>query len=85
MAMRALVDALLQAHMERRLTSGEAAAAKVYATETLWRGVDALVQLHGGYGYMLDQSIARAFVDNRVLRIYGGSNEIMRELIARDL
>jgi acyl-CoA dehydrogenase len=85
MAMRAFVDALLQAHIARRLTAAEAAAAKLYTTETLWRAVDAMVQLHGGYGYMLEHPIARAFVDNRVLRIYGGSNEVMRELIARDL
>lgn len=85
MATRSLVDSLLQAHMDRRITSSEAAAAKLFATEALWRSVDAMVQLHGGYGYMLEQPVARAFVDSRVLRIYGGSNEIMRELIARDL
>lgn len=44
-----------------------------------------MVQLHGGYGYMLEHPIARAFVDMRISRIYGGSNEVMRELIARKL
>jgi acyl-CoA dehydrogenase len=84
-AMRALVDHYLDEHMRRRLNSAEAAQAKLYCTEALWRCVDEMVQLHGGYGYMLDYPIARAFVDLRVQRIYGGSNEVMRDLIARDL
>lgn len=84
-AMRALVDRYMGEHMRRGLTSAEAAQAKLYCTEALWRCVDDMVQLHGGYGYMLEYPIARAFVDLRVQRIYGGSNEVMRELVARDL
>jgi acyl-CoA dehydrogenase len=49
------------------------------------RVVDACVQLHGGYGFMAEQAIARAWVDARAQRIYGGTNEIMKELISRDL
>lgn len=49
------------------------------------RVLDRCLQLHGGYGYMLEYPIARAWIDNRAARIYGGSNEIMKELIARSL
>jgi len=84
-ALRTMVDHYLGEHMRRRLTVEEAAIAKLYSTETLWKCIDDMVQLHGGYGYMLEYPIARAFVDNRVSRIYGGTNEVMRELIARKL
>ena len=84
-ALRTMVDHYLGEHMRRRLTVEEAAIAKLYSTETLWKCNDDMVQLHGGYGYMLEYPIARAFVDNRVARIYGGTNEVMRELIARKL
>ena len=49
------------------------------------RVIDECVQLHGGYGYMLDYPVARAFIDARAQRIYGGTNEIMKDLIARSL
>ena len=84
-ALRTLVDYYLAEHMRRRLTAEEAAIAKLYASETLWKCIDEMVQLHGGYGYMLEYPIARAFVDQRVSRIYAGTNEVMRELIARKL
>jgi acyl-CoA dehydrogenase len=84
-ALRTLVDHYLSEHVRRRLTAEEAAIAKLYATETLWKCCDEMVQLHGGYGYMLEYPIARAFVDLRVGRIYAGTNEVMRELIARKL
>jgi len=84
-ALRALVDHYLAEHMRRRLTAEEAAIAKLYSTEALWKCLDDMVQLHGGYGYMLEYPIARAFVDMRVSRVYGGSNEVMRDLIARKL
>ncbi|MNH44093.1 putative acyl-CoA dehydrogenase [compost metagenome] len=71
--------------MRRRLTVQESAIAKLYATETLWQCIDDMVQLHGGYGYMLEYPIARAFVDMRVTRIFGGTSEVLRELIARQL
>ena len=84
-ALRTMVDHYLREHMRRRLTAEEAAIAKLYATETLWKCLDDMVQLHGGYGYMLEYPIARAFVDMRVSRVYGGSNEVMRDLISRKL
>ena len=84
-AMRVMVDYYLGEHMRRRLTLEEAAIAKLYTTETLWKCIDDMVQLHGGYGYMMEYPIARAFVDMRVNRIYGGTSEVMRELIARKL
>ena len=84
-ALRTLTDYYLAEHMRRRLTAEEAAVAKLFATETLWKCVDDMVQLHGGYGYMLDFPIARAFVDLRVNRIYGGTSEVMREVISRKL
>jgi acyl-CoA dehydrogenase len=84
-ALRTLTDYYLAEHMRRRLTAEEAAVAKLFATETLWKCVDDMVQLHGGYGYMLEYPIARAFVDLRVNRIYGGTSEVMREVISRKL
>ncbi|MCW5568845.1 MAG: acyl-CoA dehydrogenase family protein [Dokdonella sp.] len=68
-----------------KLDKTVAAMAKYWCTELMGRVVDQCLQLHGGYGYMWEYPIARAFADARVHRIYGGSNEIMRELIARTL
>ncbi|PBI95784.1 Acyl-CoA dehydrogenase [Variovorax boronicumulans] len=84
-ALRTMVDYYLGEHMRRRLTVEEAAIAKLHSTETLWKCIDDMVQLHGGYGYMLEYPIARAFVDMRVARIYGGTSEVMRDLISRKL
>ncbi|MGH8809840.1 MAG: acyl-CoA dehydrogenase family protein, partial [Noviherbaspirillum sp.] len=84
-AVRLMVDHYLAEHMRRRLTLEESAIAKLYATETLGKALDEMVQLHGGYGYMLEYPVARAFVDMRVTRIYGGTSEVMRELISRKL
>ncbi len=84
-ALRTMVDYYIGEHMTRRLTGEEAAIAKLHATETQWKCIDEMVQLHGGYGYMLEYPIARAFVDMRVARVYGGSNEVMRELVSRKL
>ena len=84
-AVRVMVDYYLSEHMRRRLTVEESAIAKLYATETLGKALDEMVQLHGGYGYMLEYPVARSFVDMRVTRIYGGTSEVMRELIARKL
>jgi alkylation response protein AidB-like acyl-CoA dehydrogenase len=67
------------------LTAVEAAEAKWWCTELQQRVVDRCVQLHGGYGYMLEQPIARAFVDARIQTIYGGTTEIMKEIIGRSL
>ena len=84
-ALRTMVDYYLGEHLRRRLTIQEAAIAKLHATETLWKCIDDMVQLHGGYGYMLEYPIARAFTDYRVSRVAGGASEVMRELIARKL
>lgn len=84
-ATRTLVDYYIGEHMRRRLSVQEAAIAKLFATEALWKCVDDMVQLHGGYGYMLDYPIARIFTDYRVARIVGGASEVLRDLIARKL
>jgi acyl-CoA dehydrogenase len=84
-AVRTMIDYYIGEHMRRRLTLEEAAIAKLFSTETLGKALDEMVQLHGGYGYMLEYPIARDFVDMRVTRIYGGTSEVMRELIARKL
>lgn len=79
------VDRCLELTVKNELTPAAAAAAKLITSELVCRVVDECVQLHGGYGYMLEYPVARAFVDNRASRIYGGTNEIMKELIARTL
>jgi alkylation response protein AidB-like acyl-CoA dehydrogenase len=77
------VDRCLREHVERELAVPDAAKAKWWASDVLKRVVDRCVQLHGGYGYMLEYPIAKAFVDSRVQAIYGGTNEIMKEIIGR--
>ena len=84
-AVRTMVDHYLKQHLEGKLTSEDAAIAKLFVTETLWKCIDDMVQMHGGYGYMLEYPIARAFTDYRVMRVYGGASEVMRELISRKL
>lgn len=79
------VDRCLSEVNEEKLDVTVAAMAKYWCTELMGRVLDQCLQLHGGYGYMWEYPIARAFADARVHRIYGGSNEIMRELIARTL
>ena len=78
-------DQAVQALNRRELTPEDAAMAKWWCTELQGRVIDRCVQLHGGYGYMLEYPIARAFVDARVTRIYGGTTEIMKEIIGRSL
>lgn len=80
---RAYCDQLMEAHMARQLTPAGASAGKLWHSELLARVTDACLQLHGGYGYMQEYPIARAFVDARIERIYGGTSEIMKEVIAR--
>jgi alkylation response protein AidB-like acyl-CoA dehydrogenase len=82
---QAHIDAAIGRHVAGELTPEDAAIAKYWATESQGRIVDACLQLHGGYGYMLEYPIARAYVDARVNRIYGGSNEIMLEIVGRSL
>jgi alkylation response protein AidB-like acyl-CoA dehydrogenase len=79
------VDRCVLARNEGELTAEEAAMAKWWTTDLQGRVVDAGVQLHGGYGYMSEYPIARAFTDARVTRIYGGTNEIMKEIIGKSL
>jgi len=82
---QAFVDKCVVAHNAGELTAEEAAMAKWWATDLQGRVVDAGLQLHGGYGYMTEYPIARAYVDARVTRIYGGTNEIMKEIIGKSL
>ncbi|KPM52118.1 acyl-CoA dehydrogenase [Frankia sp. R43] len=82
---RAYIDRCVRELNRGTLSAVDAAKAKWWATEMQWKVVDTGVQLHGGYGYMTEYPIARAFLDARVQRIYGGTNEIMKEIISRDL
>jgi alkylation response protein AidB-like acyl-CoA dehydrogenase len=82
---QAHIDFAIARHVAGELSPEDAAIAKYWATESQGRIVDACLQLHGGYGYMLEYPIARAYVDARVNRIYGGSNEIMLEIVGRSL
>jgi alkylation response protein AidB-like acyl-CoA dehydrogenase len=71
--------------VDRTLTPEYAAMAKLWTSEVQGRVIDRCLQLFGGYGYMTEYPIARAFVDARVSRIYGGSNEVMKEIIGRSM
>ncbi len=82
---RQFVDRCITVHNEGTLSVEDAAMAKYWTTELLDEVVDVGVQLHGGYGYMLEYPIARAYVDSRVQRIYAGTNEIMLEIIGRSM
>ena len=82
---QAFVDRCIAALNAGALDAADAAIAKFWATELQGRVVDACVQLHGGYGYMTEYPIARAYADARVSRIYGGSTEIMKEIISRSM
>jgi alkylation response protein AidB-like acyl-CoA dehydrogenase len=81
----AFVDKAIQAHNAGRLSAEEAAMAKWWCTELQGRITDLGVQLHGGYGFMTEYPVARAYADARVTRIYGGTTEIMKEIIGRSL
>ena len=72
-------------HNAGRFTVQDAAMAKWWTTELQKRVVDSCVQLHGGYGYMLEYPVAKAFLDSRVQTIYGGTTEVMKEIIGRSL
>ncbi len=79
------VDACVQALNGRTLSAVDAAGAKYWTTELQWRVVDRCLQMFGGYGYIEDYPIARMWRDARVQRIYGGTTEIMKEIVSRDL
>jgi len=76
------VDACIARQLDGTLDVPTAAMAKWSTTDKLCRVVDECLQLHGGYGYMTEYPIARMWTDSRVQRIYAGTNEIMKELIA---
>lgn len=82
---RAYLDRCMELQLEDNLAIDAAAAAKYKISEMFSKVVDECLQLHGGYGYMLEYPIARAYIDNRANRIYAGTNEIMKELISRSL
>ncbi|WP_028932899.1 acyl-CoA dehydrogenase family protein [Pseudonocardia spinosispora] len=82
---RVFVDRCLTEHVAGNLSVTDAAMAKWWTSDLLKRTVDRCVQLHGGYGYMLEYPIAKAFLDARVQSIFGGTNEIMKEIVGRSL
>jgi alkylation response protein AidB-like acyl-CoA dehydrogenase len=82
---QAYVDACVMEQVSRRLTAVDAAKAKWWSAQVQNDVLDACVQLWGGYGYMNEYRVARAWADARVSKIWAGSNEIMKELIGRDL
>eukprot|EP00042_Codosiga_hollandica_P030806 m.181176 g.181176 ORF g.181176 m.181176 type:complete len:417 (+) comp53463_c0_seq1:1483-2733(+) len=82
---RTFLDHCLALHMDKRLDQTMASMAKYYCTDLQNKVADECLQLHGGYGFMQEYSVARAFVDARVQKIYGGANEVMKELISRSV
>jgi len=80
---RIFVDRLLEMHMKKELDIPTAAAAKYLITDLQCKVIDECVQLHGGYGYMWEYPVARMWADARVQRIYGGTNEIMKTIVAK--
>lgn len=84
-AAQVYIDRCIELHNEERLSAEQAAAAKYWCTELQNKVVDRCVQLHGGYGYMREYPIARAWADSRIQTIYGGTSEIMKEIVGRSL
>ncbi len=84
-AAEAVTDRALEALDAGELTPAEAASAKLFCTEVAHRVVDRCLQLHGGYGFINEYPIARLYADNRVNRIYGGTSEVMKTIIAKDM
>ncbi|HHG86000.1 MAG TPA: acyl-CoA dehydrogenase [Bacteroidetes bacterium] len=82
---RVFIDRLVELHAEGKATAEMASMAKYSMSDLQCRVIDECLQLHGGYGYVWEYYIARAYADARVQRIYGGTNEIMKELISRKL
>ncbi|NYG55059.1 acyl-CoA dehydrogenase family protein [Nocardioides perillae] len=82
---RVFVDDCVRRHNAGELDAKLASMAKYWTTELQTKIVDQAVQLHGGYGYMMEYPVAKAFVDSRIQRIYGGTTEIMKEIIGRSL
>lgn len=82
---RTFLDACITAHLKGELTVEQAAMCKYWLTDLQCQVIDECVQLHGGYGYMQEYAVAEMWADARVQRIYGGTNEIMKDLIGRSL
>lgn len=82
---RHFLDQLLVRHMAGEYLVKECSMAKLFQSEMVWKVADECVQLHGGYGYMLEYPVARAFVDARIGRIYAGTNEVMKIIIAKQM
>ncbi|MFE6747116.1 acyl-CoA dehydrogenase family protein [Kitasatospora purpeofusca] len=82
---RAFVDRCITEHNRYALTPADASMAKWWATELQKRTADRCLQLHGGYGYMSEYPVARAFTDGRIQTIYGGTTEIMKEIVGRSI
>ncbi len=85
MVARAFLNECITEHLKGELSVDKAAMAKYWLTDTQGEVLDECLQLHGGYGYMMEYAIGEMWADARVQRIYGGTNEIMKELIARSL
>ncbi|MER5428093.1 acyl-CoA dehydrogenase family protein [Streptomyces sp. NPDC002588] len=84
-AARVYVDGCIMALVEGELTAEEAAAAKYWTSENAWQVIDRCLQLFGGYGYVNEYEIARIWRDSRVQRVFGGTSEIMQEIVGRSL
>jgi alkylation response protein AidB-like acyl-CoA dehydrogenase len=84
-AARVYVDGCIMALVDGHLTADDAAAAKYWTSETAWQAIDRCMQLFGGYGYVNEYEIARSWRDNRVQRVFGGTSEIMQEIVGRSL
>lgn len=85
LATEAFVRNCIEQYMEGKLDVPTAAAVKAYASDIQCKVADNLLQMFGGYGYMTEYPISRFYVDSRIQRIYGGTNEIMKEVVARDI
>lgn len=84
-AMESVVDRAVEAHDAQSLSAADAASVKLFCTEAADDVIDRCLQLHGGYGYITEYPIARLYADSRVNRIYGGTSEVMRSIIAKDM
>ncbi len=85
MVSRAFLDECMAEHLTGDLTVDKAAMVKLWSTEAQGQVLDECLQLHGGYGFTMEYAVGEMWADARVQRIYGGTNEIMKELIARSL
>ena len=81
----AMLDRAVLELVDGRLSGADAAKVKLFCTEVQGRAVDRCLQLFGGYGYMLEYPIARLYADARVARIYAGTSEVMKVIIAKSL